>query len=142
MLHDIGKIGIPDRILLKPDKLTDTEWAEMRRHTLIGYRMCSRIEMLKTASEIVKHHHERWDGKGYPEGLKGEEIPLGARLFALSDTLDAMTVIAPIVPLCLFLSLKRRSPSTPERSSTPRLSNFFLSIPASRWMYIRTLSTH
>jgi response regulator RpfG family c-di-GMP phosphodiesterase len=91
LLHDVGKIGVPDSILLKPGKLTDTEWEVMRRHTLIGHQMISRIKFLRGAADIVLHHHERWDGRGYPHGISGEEIPLGARIFSIIDTYDAMT---------------------------------------------------
>lgn len=91
LLHDIGKIGIPDAILKKPGKLTDEEWTVMKTHPTVGYKILHRIEFLEEASQIVLHHHERWDGTGYPEGLKGEAIPLGSRIFAVADTVDAMT---------------------------------------------------
>jgi len=91
LLHDIGKIGVPDRILLKPGKLTDAEWETMRRHTVGGYRLLEGIDFLERASVIPLFHHERYDGKGYMAGLKGEDIPLGARIFAIIDTYDAMT---------------------------------------------------
>lgn len=91
LLHDVGKIAVPDQILLKPDKLTEDEWREMRKHPEAGYRIVKRIGFLKYAAEIVHAHHERYDGKGYPRGLKGEEIPLGARLFMVADVYDALT---------------------------------------------------
>jgi response regulator RpfG family c-di-GMP phosphodiesterase len=91
LLHDIGKIGIPDAILLKPAKLTAEEWQVMRRHPEIGYRILHGIPVLLPAAEIVLTHQERFDGSGYPQGLRGAQIPLGARLFALADTFDAMT---------------------------------------------------
>lgn len=91
LLHDIGKIGVPDAILLKPGPLTSFEWEEMRRHPDIGFQILRNIPFLRLPAEIVLSHQERWDGKGYPRGLRGEEIPLGARIFAVSDTLDAMT---------------------------------------------------
>ena len=90
LLHDIGKIGVPDAILLKPGPLTPDEWTDMRRHPEIGANILAGIPGLKRAAEIVLAHQERWDGSGYPRGLKGEEIPLGARLFAIADTLDAI----------------------------------------------------
>ncbi len=90
-LHDLGKIGIPDSILLKPSKLTSEEWVIMRSHAEKGYLMLRDIAFLKEAAEIVYTHQERYDGTGYPRGLKGEEIPLGARIFAVADTVDAMT---------------------------------------------------
>jgi putative nucleotidyltransferase with HDIG domain len=91
LLHDIGKIGIPDAILLKPAKLTDTEWEVMKTHPAIGFEMMKDIDFLEGAIDIVLYHHERVDGNGYPIGLKGEHIPLGARVFAIADAFDAIT---------------------------------------------------
>lgn len=95
LLHDIGKIGVPDAVLLKPDHLTDEEWQIMREHPRNGYRILQNLPFLSMAANIVLCHEERYDGSGYPEGLKGEEIPLAARLFAVIDTLDAMTFNRP-----------------------------------------------
>ncbi len=95
LLHDIGKIGIPDSILLKPGPLTPAEWKTMRTHPEIGRQILERIPFLKPAVPIVYHHHERWDGTGYPEALSGDAIPLGARIFAVADALDAMTFDRP-----------------------------------------------
>ncbi len=91
LLHDVGKIAVPDQILLKPGELTGEEWQEMRKHPEAGYRIVKRIGFLKDAAEIVHAHHERYDGGGYPRGLKGEAIPLGARLFMVADVYDALT---------------------------------------------------
>ncbi len=91
LLHDVGKIAVPDRILLTPNKLTDDEWQEMRKHPEAGFRILKRIGFLKDAAEIVHAHHEWYDGTGYPRGLTGGEIPLGARLFAVADVYDALT---------------------------------------------------
>jgi len=91
LLHDIGKIGVSDTILHKPGPLTDEEWVDMRRHPQIGHDMIREIGFLSGAAVIVLAHHERVDGKGYPKGLTGDEIPLGARIFVLADTFDAMT---------------------------------------------------
>ena len=91
LLHDIGKLGIPDSIMFKPDKLTQEEWAVMRRHPVYAYETLSQIEFLRPALAIPYSHHERWDGTGYPQGLRGEEIPLAARIFAVVDAWDAMT---------------------------------------------------
>lgn len=91
LLHDIGKIGIPDAILLKRGSLTEEEWAIMKMHTVYGYRMLNRISYLRGAIDIPRYHHEKWDGSGYPEGLKGTEIPLPARIFAVVDVWDALT---------------------------------------------------
>src|ERR1035437_3435490 len=89
-LHDIGKMTIPDEFLLKPGKLTDDEMAIMQQHCHLGYRIISRVPFLAEAAQIVYSHHERYDGTGYPRGLKGEEIPLGARLVAIANTLDVI----------------------------------------------------
>jgi putative nucleotidyltransferase with HDIG domain len=91
ILHDVGKIAIPDAILLKPGPLTEEEWQEMRKHPVYAYEWLSGIPFLKKALEIPYAHHERWDGSGYPRGLKGSEIPLSARIFAVVDVYDALT---------------------------------------------------
>jgi putative nucleotidyltransferase with HDIG domain len=90
-LHDIGKIGVPDSILLKRSSLDKEEWTDMRRHSELGYYILKGISIFKDAADIVYSHHERHDGKGYPRGLKGKQIPLGARVFAVVDSYDAMT---------------------------------------------------
>jgi len=91
LLHDVGKIGVRDSILHKPARLTDEEWEEMRRHPVIGFEMLKDIAFLSGAAAVVKFHHEHFNGRGYPEGLSGHQIPLGARIFAVADALDAMT---------------------------------------------------
>jgi response regulator RpfG family c-di-GMP phosphodiesterase len=92
LLHDVGKIGIPDRVLLKPSPLNRDEWNLMQTHTVLGEQMLGEVAFLHGEGlKIVRSHHERWDGRGYPDGLAGAEIPLGARVFALADTLDAIT---------------------------------------------------
>lgn len=89
-LHDIGKIGIPDRVLLKEGKLDDEEWQLMKKHPQIGAEIMSKSEHFTRIAAILLHHHERWDGRGYPFGAKGEEIPVGARVIAVCDSIDAM----------------------------------------------------
>ncbi len=91
LLHDIGKIGVPDSILRKPAKLTEEEWRLMRKHPAHGEQIIKGIEFLEGAAKVVGQHHERWDGTGYPRGLQGEQIDLGARIFAVADTFDAIT---------------------------------------------------
>ena len=91
LLHDMGKLGIPDAILHKPDKLNDEEWELMRQHPQMAYEMLHPIEYLHPALDIPYCHHEKWDGSGYPRGLRGEEIPLPARIFAVVDVWDALT---------------------------------------------------
>ncbi len=98
LLHDIGKMGIPDGILLKPGKLTDEEWEIMRRHPSYAYEMLLPIAYLRPALDIPCCHHEKWDGSGYPRGLKAEQIPLAARIFAVVDVYDALTSDRPYRP--------------------------------------------
>ncbi len=102
LLHDIGKIGVPDAILLKQGPLSPSEWDEMRRHPQIGWTILKAIAFLQVPAEIVLSHQERWDGSGYPRGLKGEAITLGARIFMVADTLDAMTTDRPYRKGCTF----------------------------------------
>ncbi len=89
-VHDIGKIGVPDAVLKKPGALDDGEWLLIRRHPSIGAQVLNKYDGLSELAEIVLHHHERWDGRGYPDGLKGEEIPFGSRIIAICDSIDAM----------------------------------------------------
>jgi putative two-component system response regulator len=91
LLHDVGKIGVPESILTKPTPLDSEEWELMRRHPEIGERICEPLSSAGLFGPIVRHHHERWDGRGYPDGLRGEAIPLGARIVGLVDAFDAMT---------------------------------------------------
>ena len=95
LLHDIGKVAVPDSILYKPGPLTSEERALMARHPAIGAEIVGQIEFLTEATQIVRSHHERWDGMGYPDGLAGEQIPLAARVFAVADVLDALTTDRP-----------------------------------------------
>jgi len=98
LLHDIGKIGVPDRILLKPGKLTEEEWVIMRKHPVYAYEFLKPIPYLGPSLDIPYCHHEKWDGTGYPRGLKGEDIPLSARIFASVDIYDALTSDRPYRP--------------------------------------------
>jgi len=95
LLHDVGKVGVPEAILLKPAKLTDDEWVIMKTHPSIGADLVRSIYPLKPAAEIVAQHHERWDGKGYPKGMKGEAILIEARILSVVDAYDAMTTDRP-----------------------------------------------
>jgi cyclic di-GMP phosphodiesterase len=91
LLHDVGKIGVPDSVLTKPSPLDADEWELMRRHPEIGERICAPLAAFAAFGPIIRHHHERWDGAGYPDGLRGQAIPVGARIVALVDSFDAMT---------------------------------------------------
>ncbi|MEG3067667.1 MAG: HD-GYP domain-containing protein [Syntrophaceticus schinkii] len=90
VLHDIGKVAIEEGILMNPGSLTEEEWGKMRKHCEIGYRIAQSAPELSHIAEYILSHHERWDGKGYPQGLKGEEIPLLSRILAVADAFDAM----------------------------------------------------
>jgi putative nucleotidyltransferase with HDIG domain len=94
-LHDIGKMGVPENVLNKKGKLLPDEWAQIQMHPEIGYNILSKSEELAEIAEIVLYHHERWDGTGYPKGLRGEQIPLGSRIIGVADAIDAMTSIRP-----------------------------------------------
>jgi putative two-component system response regulator len=94
-LHDVGKVGMPDSILLKPTELSEEEWTVMRRHPLIGEQICRRLETLAPVLPIIRSHHERWDGSGYPDGLRGSRIPLLARVLQMADIYDALTTVRP-----------------------------------------------
>jgi putative nucleotidyltransferase with HDIG domain len=98
LLHDIGKVAVPDAILYKPQPLTDAERVLMERHPVIGVQILRGVDFLGEAKAVVRSHHERWDGKGYPDGLEREDIPLAARVFAVADTLDALTTDRPYRP--------------------------------------------
>ncbi len=95
LLHDVGKIGVPERILMKPGALTPEEWEVMRRHPSTGARVVRPLGLSPVVTDVVLYHHERWDGRGYPEGLAAEDIPLSARIFAVCDALEAMTAARP-----------------------------------------------
>jgi len=140
LLHDIGKIGVPDHILYKPGPLTPDEWEIMKQHPVIGYRMCMKVEMLRPAAPIVLHHHERWDGKGYPHGLSGEEIPLGARIFAIADTLDAMTSDRPYRKALSFAQAREEIERCAGTQFDPELVRVFLSLPEEELRAIRELT--
>jgi len=98
LLHDIGKMGVPDEILLKPGPLTEAEWVVMKKHPIFAFDMLSPIRYLRQALDIPYCHHEKWDGSGYPQGLKGYQIPLSARIFAVIDVWDALRSDRPYRP--------------------------------------------
>jgi ribonuclease P protein subunit RPR2 len=98
LLHDVGKVAVPDAILYKPDRLTPEERAVVERHPVTGAQIVAGIEFLGEAAAVVRSHHERWDGRGYPDGLAGDQIPIAARVFAVADVLDALTTDRPYRP--------------------------------------------
>jgi ribonuclease P protein subunit RPR2 len=107
LLHDIGKIAIPDSILHKPEPLTPQERSVIELHPVTGWDIVKQVDFLGAASDVVRHHHERWDGDGYPDGLAGEDIPFTARVFAVVDTLDALTTDRPYRPASPFAEAHR-----------------------------------
>jgi len=133
LLHDIGKIGISDNILLKPGKLDDNEWVEMRKHPQIGYAILSEISFLNMSAEIILSHHERYDGNGYPSKLKGAQIPIGARIFSLVDTLDAMTSDRPYRRALPLDAVSAEVAKCRGTQFDPELSDLFLSISRDQW---------
>jgi len=133
-LHDIGKMGIPDSILRKPGPLTTEEREIMRRHCEIGYSVLERIPFLKEAAEIVLSHQECYDGSGYPRGLKGEQIPLGARIFAVADTLDAMISDRPYRKALPISAAREEIKRFSGRQFDPRVVEIFLSQPDRVWL--------
>jgi putative nucleotidyltransferase with HDIG domain len=142
ILHDVGKIGIPDAVLRKPGKLDPEEWAEMCKHPEMGYRMLERIRFLKPALDIVISHQERFDGSGYPRGLKGDEIPIGARIFAVVDTFDAMTSDRPYRAALSIDAACEEIREWSGRQFDPQVVDVFLSIEADRWREIRERVHH
>lgn len=133
LLHDVGKIGIPDSILLKPSKLTPEETAIMQSHAQSGFALLSGIGFLAQASKIVLSHHERFDGTGYPMGLAGEEIPLGARIFSVADTLDAITSDRPYRGARAFRTASEIIQEESGKQFDPGVVKAFLSIGQEVW---------
>ncbi len=138
MLHDIGKIGIPDEILRKPGKLTDEEWMIMRAHPELGYQLVNQMDFLREAALIVRYHQEKYDGTGYPMGLAGEQIPIGARIFTLADAYDAMTSDRPYRK---GMSDEQARTEIQRCSGThfdPQVVEAFLRIPKQEWLDIHS----
>jgi diguanylate cyclase (GGDEF)-like protein len=129
LLHDIGKIGIPDDILFKPGPLTPDQWQAMRTHPDIGRRILEGIPFLRGAVRVVYHHHERWDGTGYPVGLRGEAIPLGARIFAVADAFDAMTFDRPYSQARSFEAAREEVARSAGTHFDPAVVATFLAMP-------------
>lgn len=136
-LHDIGKMAIPDAILRKPGALTEEEKIIMREHCYLGYQMLKKIPFLAEASEIVHTHQEYYDGSGYPRGLKGEEIPLGSRLFAVADTLDAITSDRPYRRAQSYQAAREEILRWSGRQFDPVVVQAFARMPESIWQELR-----
>lgn len=137
LLHDIGKIGVLDAILKKPAKLDSHEWDEMKKHVQYGYDMINDIKFLRTAAKIVFHHQEKWDGTGYPNGLKGTEIVIGARIFAVADTYDAMTSDRPYRKALTYEHAREEIIRCSGTQFDPDVVNTFLKIPKENCLKIK-----
>lgn len=137
-LHDIGKMAIPDRILLKPGKLSVSEQQAMREHCTLGYQVLRKIPFLAESAEIVLSHQEHFDGSGYPRGLRGEEIPLGARIFAVADALDAITSDRPYRQGRSFTKARIEISRCAGSQFDPRVVEVFNSIPIELWQDLRS----
>jgi putative nucleotidyltransferase with HDIG domain len=136
-LHDIGKMAIPDSILRKPGRLTPEEQAIMREHAHLGYQVLRRIPFLHDAADIVYSHQERYDGTGYPRGLRGDQIPLGARIFAVADTFDAMTSDRPYRAAQSIATGRREIERQSGKQFDPEIVKEFLEIPERIWQELR-----
>ena len=137
LLHDIGKVAVRDSILLKPGKLTEDEWGEMKTHTIAGEEIIRRVSFLRPAAHIIRHHHERFDGKGYPDGIGKDEVPLGARIFAFADTLDAMTSDRPYRKAPGWDAAYEEIERCTGTQFDPEISKYFLDAPIESWQSIR-----
>jgi HD-GYP domain-containing protein (c-di-GMP phosphodiesterase class II) len=138
LLHDVGKVAIPDGILHKAERLGDEEEGLMRRHPVIGWEILRGIPFLEEAGQIVRYHHERFDGSGYPEGLAGEEIPLPARVFAVADALDAITTDRPYRPAASIAQAREAIARAAGTHFDPRVVDALGEIPDETLEQIRT----
>ncbi|MGB8932491.1 MAG: HD domain-containing phosphohydrolase [Anaeromyxobacteraceae bacterium] len=137
LLHDIGKIGVRDRVLLKPGPLTPDEWEEMKRHPELGWALLQRVDYLRPASAIVLQHQEKWDGTGYPAGLRGEGIGVGARIFHIVDTLDAITSNRPYRKARTIAEAREEIARCSGTQFDPEVVSAFMSISEEEWERIR-----
>ena len=137
LLHDVGKVAVPDAILFKTSRLTDKEYALITQHPLIGWEILRDIEFLGEAKLVVRHHHERWDGDGYPDGLKGEDIPLAARVFAVADSLDALTTDRPYRPASTWEAAREELRRCSGDQFDPSVIAAYDSIPDARFAQIK-----
>lgn len=141
LLHDIGKIAIPDAILKKAEPLTADDWAKIRLHPALGFGLVKEIKLIQVVGNVILHHHERYDGTGYPGGLKGDRIPLEARLFALADALDAITAHRPYRRARDFRTAQREIIRHAGTQFDPRLVEAFLRLRPEKWEKIRFETT-
>lgn len=137
LLHDLGKIAVSDAVLLKPGPLTPQEFEQLKCHAVVGERIVNRITFLSGAGKIVRHHHERWDGRGYPDGICGEQIPFGSRLFAVADTLDAMTSNRCYRNSLTLIDARREIERCSGSQFDPLIAHAFNRIPDETWLRLR-----
>jgi ribonuclease P protein subunit RPR2 len=129
LLHDVGKVAVPDAILWKPEPLTPDERALMEQHPIVGWEILREIDFLGEAKLVVRHHHERWDGTGYPDRLAGDVIPLAARVFAVADVLDALTTLRPYRPPSVVEEAREMIEDSAGSHFDPEVVAAFLEIP-------------
>lgn len=137
LLHDIGKIGLSDALLFRPGVFSPTDVERMQSHAAVGEQILNRIHFLRPAAQIVRHHHERFDGLGFPDGLSGENIPLGSRIFSIIDTLDAMTSDRPYRPAQSYEKALQELERCAGTHFDPRLTATYAQVPSSTWAQIR-----
>jgi ribonuclease P protein subunit RPR2 len=138
LLHDVGKVGVPDAILYKPEPLSEHERDLMQRHPMIGWEILRDIDFLGEAKAVVRSHHERWDGAGYPDGLREHDIPLAARVFSVADTLDALTTTRPYRPASPLAMARQEISAGAGTQFDPEVVQAFLAIDDSVLERIRT----
>jgi putative nucleotidyltransferase with HDIG domain len=141
LLHDIGKIAIPDSILKKPSRLSAAEWEKVKLHPVLGYGLIKEIKLVREIGNIILYHHERYDGKGYPKGLKAESIPLEARIFAVADALDAITSHRPYRKERDFRAARKGIQENRASQFDPRVVDAFSSVRLEEWERIRYETT-
>jgi HD-GYP domain-containing protein (c-di-GMP phosphodiesterase class II) len=129
LLHDIGKMGVPDNILHKPGPLTDVEWVAMKKHPTFAYELLSPVRYLRLALDIPHYHHEKWDGTGYLHGLKGVQIPLVARIFAVVDVWDALNSDRPYRPAWTREDVREHIRASSGTHFDPQVVSVFMQMP-------------
>jgi putative nucleotidyltransferase with HDIG domain len=142
LLHDVGKIGVPDHILLKPGPLTEAEWKIMRQHPEIGHRILASVPSLKEISTVVLTHHEHYDGSGYPRGITGDQIPLGARVFAVADAYDALTSSRPYRKATSIEDARGIINRDRGKYFDPRVVDTFLKVTPAELKALRSVAAH
>jgi HD-GYP domain-containing protein (c-di-GMP phosphodiesterase class II) len=137
LLHDVGKVAVPDAILFKSGSLTEEEYSLVRRHPVIGTEILRDVDFLGEGKLVVRHHHERWDGQGYPDGLAGDAIPLAARVFAVADALDALTTDRPYRPASTFAAARQEIYDGSGAQFDPGIVDAYRQIPDSTFETLR-----